>query len=91
MDEPTASLDPISERRVQQTLADLQGRVSLLIVAHRHSTIAACDRVLVLKDGKREALASPQQLIAQKGSYFEEAFQMADIAKISEDSDESLR
>jgi ABC-type multidrug transport system fused ATPase/permease subunit len=74
MDEPTASLDPISERRVQETLAELQGQVSMVIVAHRHSTIASCDRVMVLKHGRREALATPDELMSDKGSYFEEAF-----------------
>jgi ABC-type multidrug transport system fused ATPase/permease subunit len=58
LDEPTSALDVHSERLLQQTIAELEGRVTMVIVAHRLSTIAACRRLLVLEDGEVAALGS---------------------------------
>ena len=69
LDEPTAALDPISEQAVRVTLEDLKGRVAMVIVAHRFSTISFCDRVLVLSNGRQEALGSPAELGQQVGYY----------------------
>lgn len=69
LDEPTAALDPISEQAVRATLEDLKGRMAMVIVAHRFSTISFCDRVLVLSNGRQEALGSPAILSRQVGYY----------------------
>jgi ABC-type multidrug transport system fused ATPase/permease subunit len=52
LDEPTSALDVHSERLLQQTIAELEGKVTMVIVAHRLSTIAACRRLLVLDEGE---------------------------------------
>lgn len=56
LDEPTSALDVHSERLLQQTIVELQGRVTMVIIAHRLTTIAACQRLLVLEDGAIGAL-----------------------------------
>jgi len=52
LDEPTASLDNETEGQVVETLLNLKGEVTLIVVAHRLSTIERADRVLRLSDGR---------------------------------------
>jgi ABC-type multidrug transport system fused ATPase/permease subunit len=58
LDEPTSALDVHSERLLQRTITELSGRVTMVIVAHRLSTIATCERLLVLEHGQIAALGS---------------------------------
>lgn len=69
LDEPTSALDLPSERAVQESLAQLAGKVTVFIVAHRLSTLAHCDRVLVLNGGRVEALAPLTELGASSDFY----------------------
>lgn len=60
-DEATSSLDNITEKEVEEAITSLAGLKTLIIVAHRLSTVRNCDRIYVLKDGK----------IADSGKYDE--------------------
>lgn len=51
LDEPTSALDNESEQRIQDTLDRLSHSLTVLIVAHRLSTIKNADKIIVLKDG----------------------------------------
>lgn len=51
MDEPTSALDPVSEAAIGATLAELHGTVTMVIVAHRRTTLEVCDRRYVVTDG----------------------------------------
>jgi ATP-binding cassette subfamily B protein len=51
LDEPTSALDPLAERMVLQTLRDLRSSTTMVVVAHRRSTLEICDRVVRLDDG----------------------------------------
>lgn len=51
MDEPTAALDPESERRVVETLKELRGDVSTVLVSHRLAPLDAADCVITLESG----------------------------------------
>jgi ABC-type multidrug transport system fused ATPase/permease subunit len=51
LDEPTSALDHLSEAAIQETLSMLRGRALVIVIAHRLSTLAICDRVIVLADG----------------------------------------
>jgi ABC-type multidrug transport system fused ATPase/permease subunit len=62
LDEPTSSLDAISERAIQSTLEELHGSLTIVVVAHRLSTLSSCDRLLVLRDGCVEAFDTPERL-----------------------------
>jgi ABC-type multidrug transport system fused ATPase/permease subunit len=69
LDEPTSALDPRSEALVQQSLAALKGNLTLFVVAHRPSTLTLCDRVIVLQDGKIEAFATTDEIVASSEFY----------------------
>ena len=69
LDEATASLDIPSERAVQAALQRvLHGRTAL-IIAHRLSTVAIADRVLVMENGRIVEDGSPAELIAGSGRF----------------------
>ena len=51
LDEPTSALDLQSERLIQASLAELADNVSVVLVAHRISTLSVCGRVLVMEGG----------------------------------------
>lgn len=69
LDEPTSQLDLRSESLVQQSLYALKGRVTLIIVAHRFSTLNLCDRVMVMRDGRLEAFGSADELVRTNDFY----------------------
>ena len=52
MDEATSSLDNKTESSLVETLSRIDKQRTILIIAHRLSTLKYCDRVLELKDGK---------------------------------------
>lgn len=54
MDEATSSLDAETEKTIIETIENLKGKKTLLIIAHRISTIVNCDDIYRLKDGKIE-------------------------------------
>lgn len=62
LDEPTSALDPRTEFLIQDSLAALQRSVTLFIVAHRMSTLDTCDRLVVILDGRLEAMGSVSEL-----------------------------
>jgi ABC-type multidrug transport system fused ATPase/permease subunit len=62
LDEPTSALDVHSERLLQQTIAELRGRVTIVIVAHRLTTIESCDRLLILEGGRTASLGTRSEV-----------------------------
>jgi ATP-binding cassette subfamily B protein len=78
LDEPTSALDMPSEAKLQETLESLSGRVTLVIVAHRLSTIAHCNRVLVLQDGRCEGFDHHDRLL-ETSAFYREAVQLSMI------------
>ena len=69
LDEATSSLDIPSERLVQRALRTVLADRTALIIAHRLSTVAIADRVLVLEHGEILEDGSPDQLIGAGGRY----------------------
>ncbi len=59
LDEPTSALDMTSERRLQQTLEELKGTITIVIVAHRQGTLDTCDRLVALRSGTIESDTHP--------------------------------
>ena len=69
LDEATASLDLPSERLVQDALQRLLADRTAIIIAHRLSTVAIADRVLVMEHGVVVEDGSPETLVAQGGRF----------------------
>ncbi len=72
LDEPTSSLDVHSEGQIQETLTQLQGEMTLVIIAHRLSTLSICDRLVVLHDGRLE-IAGPLAEVFEHNEFFRSA------------------
>ncbi|WP_336631013.1 MULTISPECIES: ABC transporter ATP-binding protein [unclassified Microbacterium] len=69
LDEATASLDIPSERQIQEALQTLLGGRTAIIIAHRLSTVAIADRVLVMEHGEIIEDDTPENLIAGTGKF----------------------
>ncbi|MGB2809618.1 MAG: ATP-binding cassette domain-containing protein, partial [Sedimentisphaerales bacterium] len=69
LDEPTSALDNQSEYRIQSTLDKLSHSLTVLIVAHRLTTIQYADKIIVLKDGGIEQQGTHESLLASNGYY----------------------
>jgi ABC-type multidrug transport system fused ATPase/permease subunit len=64
LDEPTSALDVNAERVIADALASLRGRTDMVIVviAHRPSTLALCDEIVVLQDGQVTGVGRSEEL-----------------------------
>ncbi|MEM6594962.1 MAG: ABC transporter ATP-binding protein [Pseudomonadota bacterium] len=62
-DEATSALDTVTEKAVVETISALSGTKTMMIVAHRISTIRDCDQIAVLDRGQIVALGSYQELV----------------------------
>jgi ATP-binding cassette subfamily B protein len=69
LDEATSSLDSVTEKVIQETLSDLMRGRTVLVVAHRLSTIAHLDRILVFDGGRIVEDGSHAELLAAGGLY----------------------
>jgi ABC-type multidrug transport system fused ATPase/permease subunit len=61
-DEPTSSLDAATENLIKTTLESLRGSKTLLVIAHRLSTVEHADQVVVLERGSIKTIGTPMQL-----------------------------
>lgn len=70
MDEPTSALDSESEALVQESLNTLSKNKTVLVAAHRLSTIRAADSIVVLDKGRIIERGSHEELLDLKGYYY---------------------
>lgn len=71
LDEPTAALDARSEFEVFQRFKELSEGKTAVLISHRFSSVRMADRILVLADGKVEAMGTHEELLARGGRYAE--------------------
>ena len=69
LDEATASLDPENEHLIQEALTELTVGKTVIVIAHRLTTIENADQILVLDDGHIVQKGTHRQLIRQEGIY----------------------
>ncbi len=70
LDEATSSLDSITEKAIQETLDLAMHGKTVIVVAHRLSTIAHLDRILVFEQGRIVEDGTHTQLLAKGGAYY---------------------
>ncbi len=76
LDEATSALDNESESLIQKSIENLRGLVTVIIIAHRISTVMNADKIIVVDEGTIKESGSPPELLKDKDSYF---FRMSNI------------
>lgn len=71
LDEITSQLDAANELALREVVADIAKTTTVLVIAHRLSTVASADRVLVLDRGELRAAGTHAELMAADGLYRE--------------------
>jgi ATP-binding cassette subfamily C protein len=67
LDEATSSLDSENEKRIQSATENLHGRMTILIISHRLSTIRKADIIHVMEEGRLVESGTWDQLVARNG------------------------
>ena len=73
LDEATSALDSTTEAEISNEILKLKGRVTLIVVAHRLSTVINADRVVYFEDGEIKGIGTFQELRDQVPNFDENA------------------
>lgn len=68
-DEATSSLDSESEKFIHESIFGLVGKLTLIIIAHRFSTIEHADKIILLEKGKVKEIGTHEELMNKKGIF----------------------
>ncbi|MEU2794648.1 ABC transporter ATP-binding protein [Streptomyces sp. NPDC007100] len=71
LDEATSQLDAANEAALRETITDTARRTTVLVVAHRLSTVTTADRILVMESGRVRACGTHAELMARDSLYAE--------------------
>ncbi len=69
LDEPTSAIDPIEETKLYHKFASIAKDKTAIIVTHRLGSTKIADRIVVMNDGKIDAIGTHHELMAQEGLY----------------------
>ena len=69
LDEATSALDAESEDSIRETVGNQKGKRTVLVVAHRLSTVIQADRIVVIEDGTIESIGSHEVLLQNSALY----------------------
>ncbi|MDR3694229.1 peptidase domain-containing ABC transporter [Mucilaginibacter sp.] len=70
-DEATSSLDATNERSIHENLDSFFKNKTVIIIAHRLSTVRSADKIIVMENGKIQEQDTHENLIVSKGSYYQ--------------------
>ncbi len=68
-DEATSALDSLSEEKIRSTLDTLRGQHTVLLIAHRLSTVRTADLIAVVEQGHVVEMGSHEELLQRNGAY----------------------
>jgi len=71
LDEATSELDSESEAVIQETLKRLRSDMTIIIVAHRLSTVKAADKIYVIENGAACESGAYEELLARRGKFYD--------------------
>ena len=71
LDEATSSIDTRTERLIEKGMDRLMEGRTVFVIAHRLSTVRNSDAIMVLEQGRIIERGNPQELIAQRGEYYQ--------------------
>jgi len=70
LDEATSALDSESETRIRNAIDRLRNKHTIIVIAHRLSTLRSVDQIVVLEDGRISEVGAPDELLKREG-YFQ--------------------
>ena len=71
LDESTSALDLGTESAIMETIAALKGQLTIIIIAHRLSTVEHCDRLIWMEKGRICRIGTPQEILPEYMKSFE--------------------
>ncbi|MGS2762889.1 peptidase domain-containing ABC transporter [Sinomicrobium sp. M5D2P9] len=86
-DEATSALDAKNERIIMENLKTFFKGKTVVVIAHRLSTVRNADQIVVIDEGKIKEIGSHTELIDSKGTYYSLVKNQLELEKINADSD----
>jgi len=82
LDEATSAIDRPTDLLIQQSIREQFVGITLIVIAHRLSTVADFDKIVVMSDGRNTECGSPHELMEVKGLFFDLVQESGDVNNI---------
>ena len=79
LDEPTSALDATTEELVTDTIGALRGKIGVIVIAHRLTTLRHCDRVLVVENGTISDVG-PMRDLSERNEFVRHALEVGSLS-----------